>query len=221
MKNRKKLFAVIPVCTLVLCAALLGGYYAIEGESGLLGLFAKIDRTDMMAVGHLEGLPYRIYAPEGEALPLVLYLHGSGERGDDNRAQTKKNSIMQTLLNEENLQKYPCIILAPQCPADRGWDTEQLMALLETFRANSPMDPARIYITGLSMGGYAAWEMLAAYPDCFAAAAYSRTRGATASLWISSESPTTAFMGVRISWDIFAKNSLFARDACSASSVRR
>jgi len=125
-------------------------------------------------------LPYRIYVPEdydaAEKYPLVLFLHGSGERGDDNRAQTKKNTVMQTLLNEENLAKYPCVVLAPQCPEDLWWagddddNTGELMGLLEQTKAAYSIDDNRVYITGISMGGYGTWGMLTAYPDYFAAA---------------------------------------------------
>ena len=173
--GRKKLFIIIPLCVLALCTVALGIYYMIDGPGGMLTLFARVDRTDMMAQGQFNGLPCRVYAPEGlvrsyEQYPLVLYLHGAGQRGDNNRAQTRKNSVMQTLLNKENLAAYPCFVLAPQCPANGWWEAEVLMGLLEEFRAEYPVDPARIYITGLSMGGYGTWAMLAAYPDYFAAA---------------------------------------------------
>jgi len=178
MKKRKKLLLIlIPLCVLALCAGALGAYFAISGAGGK---YPAIDRTDMMQAEVYKDaggavLPYRLYVPGNYSAaevkyPLVLYLHGSGERGKDNRAQTKKNSVMQTLLAPESIAAYPCIVLAPQCPKDRGWDVEVLMGLLEHAEAAWPVDPARVYITGLSMGGYATWHLLAAYPDYFAAA---------------------------------------------------
>ena len=171
---RKKLFIAVPLCLLILCGVATGIYFAIAGRS--------IDRTDMMLAQEYTDtagivLPYRIYVPEGydaaEQYPLVLYLHGSGERGSDNRAQTSKNSVMQTLLGEENLEKYPCIVLAPQCPEERWWGDENipaLMGLLEQMKADYSVDANRIYITGISMGGYGTWKMLEEYPFYFAAA---------------------------------------------------
>ena len=135
------------------------------------------DCTDLMRPEEGEGLPYRIYVPENYDIeskyPLVLYLHGMGERGSDNRLQTSVNSVMQTLLEPENRAAYPCVVLAPQCPDDGFWAEEyleMLMGLLERARAAYSIDPARIYIMGLSMGGFGTWGMLAAYPDYFAAA---------------------------------------------------
>jgi len=206
MKRRKKLLVIIPACALVLCAGALGVYYAIEGAGGLLSLFAKIDRTDIMSEVEFTSsggaaLPCRVYLPESydaqTRYPLMLYLHGSGERGSDNRAQTKKNSVMQTLLNEKNRAKYPCVVIAPQCPADRGWDTAVLMELLQHMVAAYCADPARIYVTGLSMGGYATWELLAACPDYFAAAVPICGGGDPDSAALFKDVPIWAFHGAR------------------------
>jgi len=205
-KRTKRLLIVIPLCLALLCAGVLGVYYAIEGAGGLISLLAKVDCTDMMFEVEFSNsggaaLPCRVYLPEGydaqTRYPLVLYLHGSGERGNDNRAQTKKNSVMQTLLSKENLERYPCIVLAPQCPADQWWDAAVLMDLLEYMKAAYCADPARIYITGLSMGGYAAWEMLAEYPGCFAAAVPICGGGDPDGAALFKDVPIWAFHGAR------------------------
>jgi len=144
-----------------------------------------VNPVNVMEAQVYEGLPYRIYVPENldpaVKYPLVLCLHGSGNKGDDNLAQLGRSSAVHTLLAPENLEKYPCVVLAPQCPAGQRWvrghgqydlpgNAERLMGLLEQVRATYPVDPARIYITGLSMGGFGTWGMLRAYPDTFAAA---------------------------------------------------
>jgi len=186
MKKRKKLLWIIPLCLVVLCAAVLGIYFAVNGNGGeadnerILGMMSA-----EVYKGPAGKLPYRIYAPgdsdPARAYPLVLFLHGAGSKGNDNLAQVKGNSLLQALLSRENLVKYPCIILAPQCPEEKRWvrgigqydlpgSTEALMGLLEQMRATYPVDPARIYITGLSMGGFGTWGMLMDYPDYFAAA---------------------------------------------------
>ena len=209
-KKRKILLIVIPLGLVLLCAAAAGIYYAIEREGGMINLFASIDRTDMMEARVYTDpagttLPYRIYAPESagevQRLPLVLYLHGAGERGGDNRAHTKKNSVMQTLLNDENLVKYPCVVLAPQCPEDGWWTDDSniaaLAGLLEQTKAAHPIDPARVYITGISMGGFGTWAMLALYPEQFAAAVPICGGGEPDSAALFKDVPVWAFHGTR------------------------
>jgi len=165
-----------------------------------------IDRTDMMEARVFTtpdgaALPYRLYVPQAydaaQNWPLVLYLHGAGERGDDNRAHTSKNSVMQTLFKEKNLRKYPCVVLAPQCPEDDWWTarTEDLMGLLEHAKAEYSIDDARVYITGISMGGYGTWAMLAAYPDYFAAAVPVCGAGDPQTAALFKDNPIWAFHG--------------------------
>ena len=135
------------------------------------------DCTYLMQPKIFEGIAYRFFVPEGynpaQKYPLVLFLHGMGECGSDNRLHTSKNSVMQTLLEPENLAAYPCVVLAPQCPQDSLWPAHlsELMGLLERTKSLYSIDSARIYITGLSMGGFGTWAMLTEYPDYFAAAA--------------------------------------------------
>lgn len=170
-KTQRRLLIILPLCAVLIGAVALAGFY--------IGRTADMDG---MQAGVYEGMPYRIYVPEGAQgeLPLVLYLHGAGRRGNDNRAQIKDNSFLQALRSEENLAAYPCILLVPQCPKNQGWvssqdedfsrNTAALMGLLEQVKADYPVDPARVYITGNSMGGFGTWGMLLAYPDYFAAA---------------------------------------------------
>ena len=210
--KKKLLIIIIPLALIILCAVALGIFYLSEGYGGLISLFAAIDRTDMMQAEtyrHTNGevLPYRIYVPEGydaqEKYPLVLFLHGAGERGDDNRAQTKKNSVVQTLLSEENLAKYPCIVLAPQCPEEQLWagdeqgKTAELMGLLEQTKAAYSIDDDRVYVTGISMGGFGTFGMLAAYPDYFAAAAPVCGGWGTADAELFKDVPIWVFHGAK------------------------
>lgn len=130
-------------------------------------------------------LLYRLHAskaPEGGKLPLVLFLHGAGERGDDNSAQVK-HGIKQFLAREA---KYPCVLVVPQCPKNLWWsgnrrsqtatgdekgpDTMSLVIeLLESLQKELPLDPKRLYVTGLSMGGFGTWDLLVRKPAMFAA----------------------------------------------------
>jgi predicted peptidase len=138
-------------------------------------------------------MPYRLLVP-GElasAYPLVLFFHGSGERGKDNKKQLVHG--VERFARPDSRSRYPCLVLAPQCPTDLDkqpimWAGERermhslkltpevaiplrtALELLNTIEDNYPIDPDRIYITGISMGGFAAWEALIRHPQRFAAA---------------------------------------------------
>lgn len=134
-------------------------------------------------------IPYRLFIPKiesGEKYPLVLFLHGAGERGDDNVKQIITNEGATTWVNDEFQQKHPCFVLAPQCPEHGYWGSsfriyekpEKLMPnsllltikiIIEGLQQEFPIDPDRIYITGLSMGGFGTVSLLMAYPESFAA----------------------------------------------------
>lgn len=134
-----------------------------------------------------KGLKYRLFKPEAVEgkIPLVLFLHGAGERGDDNAAQTKhgvKAFVARQAMN-------PHVLVAPQCPKGKKWNDVDwhapthktpeapsepmalVMELLDVLPKELPIDPKRIYVTGLSMGGYGTWDLLTRRPELFAAAA--------------------------------------------------
>ena len=143
-----------------------------------------------MAPGGASPIPYRLLAPEhvepGQRYPLVLFLHGAGERGSDNRAQLK---YLPTWMTEaEYRRKYPCYLLAPQCPANEWWiDVEwgqpkpgmtptisdRLAAVVgacDRVLAQHPIDAQRQYLTGISMGGFGTWDLAIRFPERWAAA---------------------------------------------------
>jgi predicted peptidase len=112
---------------------------------------------------------YRLYLPPGYARgakrwPLVLFLHGAGERGTDLTALSRTG-----LTKLAGTRTLPFILVAPQVPEDEIWSTVALAALLERLTRDLPVDPDRVYLTGLSMGAFGAWELATAYPDRFAA----------------------------------------------------
>lgn len=135
---------------------------------------------------------YRLYIPADydpqQAYPVVLFLHGAGERGDDNLKQLKAGIIEP--FKQENNPIYGCIVIAPQCPVGKQWvntsgwaqsvystdetpETEELKAVLKIVKevqATYSTDPDRLYVTGLSMGGYGTWDLLTRHPALFAAA---------------------------------------------------
>lgn len=120
------------------------------------------------------GLPYRLYvppfAPQGARLPLIVFLHGAGQNGDDNEAQIAygANGALQ-LLDAAVRRHIPVLFAAPQNPIDY-WKPADVMAVIADIEARWPVDRRRIYLTGLSSGGTGVWDLLKAYPDRFAAA---------------------------------------------------
>ena len=115
-------------------------------------------------------LDYWLYLPDGfgsqKKWPLMLFLHGSGERGSD-LEKVKVNGPSKLIAEG---RKYPCIVVSPQCPEHQWWDQDALFALLDDLCERLPVDADRIYLTGLSMGGFATWDMATAHPERFAAA---------------------------------------------------
>src|ERR1700743_2624716 len=136
-------------------------------------------------------LAYRMLFPDANRLrkyPLVIFLHGSGERGSDNDAQLKWG--VMNFATDQNMMEHPAIVIAPQCPDRLNWanlvpDKDKkgmmlsnepskpmrlLIGLIRQLAAKMPVDTNRIYITGLSMGGYGTFDALERYPNLFAAA---------------------------------------------------
>ena len=114
-------------------------------------------------------LSYWQHRPDGidEPSPLVIFLHGSGERGDDLDLVTVHGPAKQA----KSGQQLPFVLVAPQCPADSWWtwQLEALDALLDELLADHTIDPDRVYLTGLSMGGIGAWEYAIRHPERLAA----------------------------------------------------
>ena len=120
---------------------------------------------------------YLLYLPEDYSTsekewPLILFLHGAGERGND--IEKVKVHGPPKLIAKENKQ-FPFVIVSPQCPEDEWWSSgkqvEILNALLDDIVSRYRIDKSRIYLTGLSMGGFGTWALATAYPDRFAAIA--------------------------------------------------
>ena len=119
---------------------------------------------------HGQQLNYLLYLPTEtteNSHPLILFLHGAGERGDD-LSQLKKHGIPKIVDQDPN---FPFIAVSPQCSTESRWINRVgiLKSLLDHVQAIYLVDSSRIYLTGLSMGGQGAWWLAAAYPDYFAA----------------------------------------------------
>mgnify|MGYP002072476527 FL=1 len=151
----------------------------------------------MKYVSGKDTLPYRVLFPENfdstKKYPLVLFLHGGGERGNDNEKQLVHGARL--FLKHENRRAYPCIVIFPQCPADSYWGSAKIdrtknpieltfdyentdltkglrlvLELTKNFVKSGTADASRIYVTGLSMGGMGTFEAVYREPEFFAAA---------------------------------------------------
>jgi len=114
-------------------------------------------------------LRYLLYLPEGyktlpKSWPLVLFLHGSGERGTD--LKTLERQGLPKLATERS---FPFILVAPQIPEGKVWMAEPLTYLLDQLESTMWVDSNRLYLTGISMGAFGAWDLAVATPDRFAA----------------------------------------------------
>jgi predicted peptidase len=129
----------------------------------------QAQKLEVQIVKNLE-LEYLLYLPKNyrssrKKFGLILFLHGSGESGND-LEKVKKHGLPKML--EAGLE-LPCIVVSPQCPAGTWWNTETLAALLDDLEKTLRVDAERMYVTGLSMGGFATWELAIKHPQRFAA----------------------------------------------------
>jgi predicted peptidase len=140
---------------------------AMAGVSSVTGATEEsFDRTIEKKVGYrfLLDLPEG-YDSQQEPWPLLIFLHGAGERGD----QLDKVKVHGPPKEVAAGRKLPFIIASPQCPAGEVWDADAVVALVDHLSENWKVDKDRVYLTGLSLGGYGTWETGIAYPERFAA----------------------------------------------------
>jgi len=134
-------------------------------------------------------MPYRLLIPDNydrtTQYPLILFFHGAGERGVDNKNQLKHG--VASLTTPDAQAKYPAFVIAPQCPTEKQWvdmpwgaqsgvrpdqpsESMQLaLEILDSFTSEFNIDHDRVYVAGLSMGGYATWDCMTRFPGRFAA----------------------------------------------------
>lgn len=199
----------VPTIVVVGIATLLGGLAPLPAqEPAVKPAVATAATTDLAAAdaayerrsvrvkdGDAEiEIGWRLLSPAtiepGRRYPVVLFLHGAGERGDDNTAQLKY--LPAWLAEPAARAAHPCFVIAPQCRKDRRWvdvawadpasspqsaeptaDMTAVIAMLDEVLTRPPtgpaVDPDRVYLTGLSMGGFGTWDLAARMPERFAA----------------------------------------------------
>ncbi|MBQ8208237.1 MAG: prolyl oligopeptidase family serine peptidase [Clostridia bacterium] len=177
---KKTVFAIVIVLTLTISAISVSALSVEEAFD-----FKEFSHDGLI-------LPYRLYVPEDynaeNEYPLVVFLHGAGERGRDNDLQLK--NAVQTLFDREDGLMSNSIVIAPQCPeneqwvdtpwADGNYSTDEIpesnelaavVALVDSMAKEYSIDKARIYAMGVSMGGFGTWDLITRHNDIFAAAA--------------------------------------------------
>ncbi len=142
---------------------------------------------------------YLLYLPDeystdtSQKWPLVIFLHGSGESGDD-LAKVKVHGPPKLV---DQGKKFPFILVSPQAPPRTGWKVEILKSMLDNLKKKYRVDPDRVYLTGLSMGGYGTWNFASKYPDEFAAIAPICGGGNPAEVWKLRHMPVWCFHGAK------------------------
>jgi predicted peptidase len=162
---------------------------------GMSSLLSAADAKDLFEARTFKSdsgeLKYRLLKPKdydaNQKYPLVIFFHGAGERGDNNTAQLVHG--MNNFASDEIREKYPAFVVAPQCPNDQKWadvdwgadkhtmakepskSMKLSLELLAALQKEFSIDKDRLYVTGLSMGGYGTWDVIQRHPDMFAAAA--------------------------------------------------
>lgn len=172
------------------CLGMVIGLTMTIAGIGVSGAEQKIEAREFKGKdGHT--MPYRILIPpdydSGKKYPLVLCLHGAGGRGSDNTS--RGSQAFASLSNAKVQKEYPAFLLTPQCPKDKKWaninwkkgsysietvkmsdELKTVLEILESVKKEFSIDPARIYVTGQSMGGYGTWDIILRNPQLFAAA---------------------------------------------------
>jgi predicted peptidase len=151
----------------------------------------ELDRSIRVRMEYLLSLP-KDYAQQ-DSWPLLLFLHGAGERGDDLEL-VKKHGPPKLI---EAGQTFPCIVVSPQCPRGRWWEPIELAALLDEIVEKYRVDQDRIYVTGLSMGGFGTWSLAAYQPQRFAAIVPICGGGEPFTTRLYSHVPTWVFHGAK------------------------
>jgi predicted peptidase len=140
---------------------------AQESKSGQQAKSFKGRITKKVETQYLLFLPQGYGTPKSKRWPLIFFLHGAGERGT-NLTWVTKHGPPKLVRDQPD---FPFILVSPQCPAGQRWDSDVLLGLLDDVLQRYRVDRRRVYLTGLSMGGYGAWNLGLAYPERFAALA--------------------------------------------------
>lgn len=166
---------------------------------GLLGLNMLTAHGQQTPKQFQQTTNYLLYLPPGygqdttQRWPLLLFLHGSGERGSDVE-KVKKHGPPKLVAEGKAL---PFIVVSPQVESGYGWEASSLARLVRSIMKEYKVDEDRVYLTGLSMGGYGSWDLAIKNPGLFAAVAPICGGGDTAEIWKLRHTPVWDFHGAK------------------------
>jgi predicted peptidase len=150
---------------------LLAGAAAMLASAGRISHAGAAQTAEHVKLGLWHEFRYLSYLPDdygndqSRKWPLLLFLHGAGERGAD-LERVKMHGPPKLI---EAGRKFPFVVISPQCPPGRPWAPAALEALIESLQRQYRIDDARVYVTGLSMGGHATWDLAVRHPERYAA----------------------------------------------------
>jgi predicted peptidase len=185
-------FIVLPILLLVGCA--MDKFGANNSPGKQMAKHLRLKRSEQLEINYLLFLPKDYDANSQKRWPLILFLHGAGERGT-NVWKVATHGPPKKVTSDPD---FPFILVSPQCPEGRIWSNDKLMPLLDEITRKYAADKSRIYLTGLSMGGYGTWSLGLSYPELFAAIVPICGGGEFISPYLSSRDKTEALQSLGI-----------------------
>lgn len=160
----------------------------------------QVAKSFKASATHELALQYLLFLPKGydengsKKWPLMLFLHGAGERGTN----LNKVTVHGPPKIVKNQTDFPFVLVSPQCPSGQTWDDETVLALLDDVIKTYKIDPRRVYLTGLSMGGFGTWSLAINHPDRFAAVAPICGGGSTINILLPGQGKQSALRNLPI-----------------------
>jgi len=188
MRNTTTLLTLAALLALTACTSTKPAATSAPPPTQMVKQF-QFTRTQSLTLNYLLFLPEGYDAKAAKRWPLILFLHGSGERGTN----VWKVATHGPPKNVTTHPDFPFIVLSPQCPDHQVWSKDVLLALLDDIEAKYAVDKSRLYLTGLSMGGYGTWDLGLTHPEKFAAIAPICGGGEMISAILSSREKAQAF----------------------------
>jgi len=191
MKQPVQLLFIFTMLTLCSCSAVRQETPSLTEQ--VPGSYA-LKFTQTVRADYLLFLPKGYDAKATKRWPMILFLHGAGERGTN----VWKAAVHGPPKIVKDKPDFPFIVVSPQCSEGKLWSNETLLALLDEVTNRYLIDTNRIYLSGLSMGGYGTWNLGTTYPEKFAAIAPICGGGETITVLLSSRSKAAALKSLPV-----------------------
>lgn len=163
MKTKMLILAATIVSAAIVMPTTMNQEFTPDSNQQIHSFTKTITRT--VSLNYLLFVPQAAKSDPNKKWPLMLFLHGAGERGTNLWLVTKHGP--PKIVREK--PDFPFILVSPQCPQGETWSADSLIALLDDVIGRLPVDKSRVYLTGLSMGGYGTWNLATWHPERFAA----------------------------------------------------